>query len=311
MQLLTSCPICASQDFRQVYSGRTSRNPEDPKRWEFARCSACGHGFLNPQPQWDELGAYYNAGYQPYESSHRVAEDAESTARKAKAEGSYRHVAVRPGLRILDVGAGGGSFLAVTKALGAEVRGVEPSPVGARVIRDQGLDVFEGTLEEYAATGPPDRYDLITFSHVVEHLPDPTATLTLAATLLAPGGMIWAAVPNGACRSARVLKWRWHSTDLPLHLHHFSPQSMRVTAENAGLALRSLRTYSLPSGVRTSVLAEWRRRWKVPPRFGKLLLSQRSLDRRAARMDRATAGEAILTEFGRPTTGEVPPQDVT
>ena len=112
------------------------------------------------------------------------------------------------------------------------------------------------------------------------------------------------AVPNGACRSARRLEWRWHSTDLPLHLQHFSPQSMRVAAERAGLLVRSLQTYSLPAAVRASILSEWRFRWGVPRRIGCTLLSEKFVDRYAARLDRGLAGEAILAEFGLASLGE-------
>ncbi|MEX2212562.1 MAG: methyltransferase domain-containing protein [Phycisphaeraceae bacterium] len=299
MQKLSACPICKSQALQQVYVGRTTRNPADPKRWTFARCSTCDHGFLNPQPQWDELGDYYHSGYQSYDVNHGLSEDLESTVRSARAAGIYRHVSVRPGLRILDVGSGGGSFLAVTKALGAQVRGVEPSPVAARRAREWELDVFEGSLEAYVASGNRDLFDLITFSHVVEHLPDPISTLALAATLLAQGGTIWVAVPNGACGAARRLQWRWHSSDLPVHLQHFSIPSMSLAAENAGLLIHNIQTYSLPAALRSSVLAEWRFRWKVPRRIGSALLSRRSVERRAARLDRDAAGEAILAQFQR------------
>ncbi|OJW17841.1 MAG: hypothetical protein BGO49_30570 [Planctomycetales bacterium 71-10] len=300
MQLLANCPICGSQACRHVYSGRTTRNPDDPSRWDFWRCSTCDHGFLNPQPGWDELDKYYSSNYSAYGKSHGIADSMDATIREARASGVYRHVPIRPGLRILDVGAGGGSFLTVAKALGAHVRGVEPSPFGAQTCRDNGIDVFEGTLEQYAGGGAEDRYDLITFSHVVEHLPDPVATLKLAATLLDVGGYIWLAVPNGACRLARRLEWRWHSTDLPLHLHHFSPRSMRVMSERAGLPLRDLRTFSFPPAVRASILLEWRYLWKVPRRLSGALLTQRFVERQAARMDENEAGEAILAEFAQP-----------
>ncbi len=294
---LSSCPMCGSSAWRNSYIGKTTRNPDDPSRWIVAQCSACDHGFLNPQPTWDKLNQYYNANYQPYDASHGLTESLESTVAKAESTGVYNHVAIRPGLRILDVGAGGGSFLTVAKTLGAHTMGVEPSTFGVRAARANGLDIFEGTLEQYVASGVNERFDLITFSHVIEHLPDPIGTLTLAASLLADGGRIWLAVPNAACHSARRLQWRWHSADLPIHLHHFSPQSMRVAAEKAGLSLHSLNTYSLPAAVRSSLLLEWRHRWMVPQKVGSAVLSTTFIEQRASRMDKDGVGEAILAEF--------------
>lgn len=297
MRDLSICPICGSREWSNSYTGQTTRNPDDPGRWQVAQCSTCDHGFLNPQPTWDELDQYYNANYQPYDSTHGLTESLESTVSKARSSGTYNHVAIRPNLRILDVGAGGGAFLTVAKAMGAHAVGVEPSSFGVRAARAKGLDVFEGTLEQYVASGVRERFDLITFSHVIEHLPDPIGTLALAATLLTDGGRIWLAVPNAACHSARRLQWRWHSADLPIHLHHFSPQSMRVAAEKAGLALHSLNTYSLPAAVRSSVLLEWRHRWMVPQKVAAPFLSQTFINQKAVRMDADCVGEAILAEF--------------
>jgi SAM-dependent methyltransferase len=262
-----------------------------------ARCSQCQHGFLNPQPQWDELSDYYHSNYSPYQSSHGLADEFDRTVQNARRSGSYRHVEISPGLRVLDIGCGGGSFLAVARALGGIVRGVEPSSFGVRAAREQGLEVFEGTLEDFARDAKQGTFDLITFSHVVEHLCDPIATLSLAKTLLATNGKIWVAVPNGSCYYARSLTWRWHSSDLPLHLHHFSPESMRITAFRAGLSLDSLRTYSLPKAVKGSILQELRYRWKIPRRLAQVCLSQQRIERKAAEMDQRILGEAILAEF--------------
>lgn len=305
MRQLSRCPICGSDRWQRIYSGRTTRRPVDVKRWHLARCSACDHGFLNPQPSFDDLADYYHSDYNPYDPSHGLADSLEATIARARSQGGYRHVSIRPNMTILDVGAGGGSFLQVAKALGANVTGVEPSPFGVRAARARGLDVFEGTLDQYVATSPA-RFELITFSHVVEHLTEPAVDIALAAKLLAPGGRIWIAVPNGACRSARQLGWRWHSTDLPLHLHHFSPGSMRLLAEQAGVMLANLYTFSLPKAVRGSILQEWRQRWKVPRRLGNAILSQAFVDRKAARMDAKGAGEAIVAEFvaSQPLSGQ-------
>ena len=299
MQRIARCPIGDSGSCKPVYVGRTTRKPLDPARWGVSRCPDCDHGFLNPRPSWEELANYYHSGYGAYESSYGMSASLEATIANAKAYGMYRHVGIYPGQAILDVGAGGGSFLRVAMSLGADAVGVEPSKFGAQSARDLGLDVFEGTLEQYVSAGATKRFDLITFSHVVEHLPDPIATIALAAGLLKPRGRVWIAVPNGACRAARRLGWRWHSTDLPLHLHHFCPESIRVLAERSGVVLQKVSTFSLPKAVFQSTLLELRHRWFVPKRIGSLVLSQRIVEQRAAEMDAEDRGEAILAEFGR------------
>ncbi len=297
MRRLTECPICDASEIRFNYRGQTTRSPLDPKHWDVYRCDVCDHGFISPQPEWSELADYYHEHYQAYGPSHGLVEDFGDIVHKARGCGEYRHVSISPGLRILDVGCGGGSFLTVARALEASVRGIEPSSFGAKTARGHGLDVFEGTLEGYIATAPTERYDLITFSHVIEHLANPITTLVHAASLLDTDGMIWFSIPNGACRSARVLKWRWHSTDLPLHLHHFSLKSAKIAVEKAGLSVRNLGTYSMPAAVRESMLLEMRYRWGIPRSLSKRLLPDQFAERHASKMDQKKVGEAILGEF--------------
>ncbi len=300
MNQLQACPLCGTESFQHAYSGRTTRNPDDPKRWELVRCLDCDHGFLNPQPQWDELAEYYHSAYPPYDPNHGVTEDFEAVAASARETGTYRHVSIRPGLRILDVGCGGGSFLAVAQKMGAEVQGVEPSEVAAERARQLGLNVTTGTLETFAETNPDARYDMITFSHVVEHLTDPVHTLKVAASLLNKEGMVWVAVPNGACGFARRLGWRWYSTDLPLHLQHFSITSMKTTAERAGLKVETIYTYSLPAAVRMSMLVEWKQQFRIPQRISRAIWTEQRAEKLAKKLDQESAGEAILVEMTKP-----------
>jgi hypothetical protein len=109
--------------------------------------------------------------------------------------------------------------------------------------------------------------------------------------------MVWLSVPNGACNAAQQLGWRWHSTDLPIHLHHFSLQSMKIAAERAGLKPGRIYTYSLPSSVRGSMLSALRTRWMIPARIATAFLSDARVERRAADLDAHAAGEAIIAEL--------------
>lgn len=79
MRQLESCPACGSRSFRRAYSGRATRRPDDPKCWQLSRCTECDHGFLNPQPQWDEQADYYNADYDPYDPSSGLTDDFDAT----------------------------------------------------------------------------------------------------------------------------------------------------------------------------------------------------------------------------------------
>ena len=74
--------------------------------------------------------------------------------------------------------------------LGVVVEGVEPSEFGAAQARKQGFRIFQGTLESYAAENQSIEFDLITSTHVVEHLAKPVETLSAMKNLLAARGLV-------------------------------------------------------------------------------------------------------------------------
>jgi len=272
----------------------------DARQWNVDRCETCSHGFMNPQPSWDDLAAYYSDDYGPYDPAHGAVISDDEVVAEARRSGEFRHLKIAPGDRILDVGCGAGFFLRIAARLGAIVQGVEPSEVGAERARASGLTVFTGGLEDYAAKYAGKPFDIITANHVLEHVPDPVATLSVIKSLLAPGGFVWIAVPNADCRFNRILKGKWHSTDLPYHVMQFVPRSLALAGKRAGLEVQSLTTYSLPQGIATSIRQVLRARFLIPMR---LLLRLGFLEsyfapRVARRLDSECRGEAILVRFG-------------
>lgn len=251
---------------------------------------------MNPQPSWTELAKYYNAEYEAYDSDHGQQINEDADVENARCAGGYRHIKVVPGARILDVGSGGGLFLRVVSRLGAIAKGVEPSSIAADQSQRAGLDVFNGTLEQFSET-TTERFDIITANHVVEHVPSPIETLTAMRKLLAPGGLILISVPNGAYPINQATKGRWHSTDLPYHLMQFTPSSMALAGTRAGLSVQQQRTESLPFAVAASIGLYLRHRWLVPRRLRPEPLIWWAATWYGARQDSRNNGEAIITEF--------------
>ena len=97
---------------------------------------------------------------------------------------------------VLEVGCHTGYFgRAIKKKYGATVWGIEPNKKTARIAAE-GLDrVFEAYFDE--TLDLPDQYfDVITFTDVLEHMPDPWAALKIASTKLSKGGIVLISVPN-------------------------------------------------------------------------------------------------------------------
>lgn len=299
MKTLTRCPVCGSDRIRHDYTAPTTRGM-DETAWRVDACDACSLGFMNPQPSWEELAPYYSATYSPYEASHGGDAEDDRTVERARREGEFRHVKIEPGLRLLDVGCGGGYFPRIARRLGAEVQGVEPSANGAATARAAGLPVFEGTVESYAEAHPEAKFDLITANHVLEHVPEPVETLRVMGRLLAPGGTVWIGVPNAACAFSRAMPGRWHSVDLPYHLMQFTPESLALAGREAGLEVVGRETYSYPPSTGASIRQLLRRKYKVPARLTMRIgaIDSRLAPRVGRRYDAKGLGEAILIRYG-------------
>jgi SAM-dependent methyltransferase len=291
------CPICGSGETRFAFNGFTNRDPSDRKVWPVYECVKCGHAWIHPQPSAEELSHYYSASYEAYDEKHGAVAGDTEVIEKAWADGEFRHIPIPAGKRVLDFGCGGGYFLNICRQLGATVEGIELSPHGAALTRKQGISVFQGTIEQFLAARGDQRFDVITSFHVLEHVPDPVATLEGLSSLLTSDGTMTIAVPNATSVSARRVRTEWHSTDLPFHIHQFSPSSLRAAAERAGLRIRELRTTSIPGATAASFQLFLRRRFLIPWKVSRYLPLKLIGRRMARRHDSRNGGEAILACF--------------
>ena len=97
------------------------------------------------------------------------------------------------GLRLLDIGCGGGLLCEPMARLGADVTGVDAGgsniPVAQTHAAQSGLmiDYRHSSAEDLADAG--ERFDVVLNMEVIEHVADPLAYLTACATLLRPGGL--------------------------------------------------------------------------------------------------------------------------
>jgi SAM-dependent methyltransferase len=165
------------------------------------------------------------------------------------------------GSRLLDVGSGHGWFLDVANRAGASASGIEPDAQMVEVARARGLDVRAGFFpQDLPAT---DRFDIIAFNDVLEHIPDARSTLEACHRLLSPDGLLAINVPNAdgiGFRTARLLRRvgvagpydRFWQVGLPSpHVHYFTGRGIEILLERCGF--RVLSHERLPSVSRTGL----------------------------------------------------------
>jgi SAM-dependent methyltransferase len=195
-------------------------------------------------------------------------------------------------LRILDIGCGSGDNAALLRDRlpGCEVDGITHSQPEADIARKHLRDCWvfdiEGEIPDLVRSNT---YDVLIFSHVLEHLRDPAAVLFAFSRLLAPDGTLFIAVPN-------ILSWRMRAKFLKgdfaytetgtldvTHLRFFTFRTADrfLLAQSSDLVVRSksadgsfplwwLRRYVLPAPA-SSWIDSWAcRRW--PNLFGDQVL---------------------------------------
>jgi len=88
---------------------------------------------------------------------------------------------------------------------------------------------------------PQQHFDAITMWHVLEHVHQLHEYLDQVMLLLKDSGKFLVAVPNYTSFDASHYQANWAAYDVPRHLHHFSPQSMRLLVAKHGMKLTSIK----------------------------------------------------------------------
>jgi SAM-dependent methyltransferase len=215
-------------------------------------CFACGFRHALPLPDPAALEEEYRQNYYAEEKPTFIAHAGEdqdwfALAQVDRLDAFERRLGAGR-RRLLDIGCGPGFFLKTAIARGWQAHGIEPSRQASAHARTLGATVTEGFFN--AGTAPSlGRFDVVNLTNVLEHVPDAAQTLTRAAALLAPGGVLCVGVPNDfsplqiAARGAAELDEWWLAP--PHHLNYFDFESLEGAVTRLGLTLAA-RTTSFP-----------------------------------------------------------------
>lgn len=149
------------------------------------------------------------------------------------------------GLRILDIGCGGGLLSEPMARLGAEVVGADPAerniPVARLHAEQMGLEIDYRVTTAEAMAEAGESFDAVLNMEVVEHVPDPQAFLDACAALVRPGGLMIISTINRNPKSwlvaivgaERIMRW------LPKGTHDWArfvtPDELTAMLGRAGL----------------------------------------------------------------------------
>ena len=150
------------------------------------------------------------------------------------------------GARLLDVGSGPGFLLDAARAEGFQPEGIEPDANTVAAAAARGAPVRHGYFPD--ALEPGERFDVIVFNDVIEHIPDLAAALKACADHLTPGGLLCLNCPDRRglfFRTADLLDRlglggaydRLWQRDMPSpHIWYFTPEGLTRAAARHGFA---------------------------------------------------------------------------
>lgn len=234
-----SCPVCGLRDAREWLRGPDRLHGRD-EEYALVRCPACSLVWLSNPPEPAEMHLHYTDAY------HKMISAA---GRDPQAHWGFRNQAVaqhKQSGALLDLGCSSGSFLEFMRSESWKLYGIEMSPEVARVAEERSkAQVFVGDIID--APFPRESFDVVTCFDVLEHLYEPRRVMARVGEWLKQGGIFYVLVPNVDSAEARVFGSYWHGLELPRHLFHYSPASLKFLADSAGLHEVSLETRRNPA----------------------------------------------------------------
>lgn len=211
-------------------------------------CPECTLLFLSPLPSEAQLLAHYESVSDFGDPVYRDENNVKRILRfYSDRLGALLHLLPSPlprgELAILEVGAGLAWLSRAAKQRLPHSRTVATDVAGSVVEECVWVDHY--FIEDVITGRSVDRlgpFDVISLTHVIEHLPEPVDMIERLSGLLAPGGIIFVTAPH------RPVGWRpgdsirvfreWSYNHTPAHLQYFNNKSYARLAEAVGLDLR-------------------------------------------------------------------------
>lgn len=271
LEAVPECPLCGGGSGRELWHGEMTDRVFGiaPGAWSLYRCLGCGSGWLDPRPDEASLPRAYAGYFTHDEIRERVIVRRRGVLRRwihdalngymnhrygtrrpnawvagrwlawlmpplrAAVDATCRHLPPAPrGGRLLDVGCGNGAFLRLAREMGWQVTGLDFDPDAVARAQSSGFEAVCGGVEALDAVSGD--YDVITLSHVIEHVRDPNDTLVRLHRLLKPGGTLWLETPNLDSLGHLLYGRNWRGLESPRHMVLFNQSSLRSALSKAG-----------------------------------------------------------------------------
>ena len=241
------CPICENPDTLPCYQMEDRFFEATGGEFTLHRCPSCGLLFLEEGSVKQQLKSFYPPGY--WWSEQGPCGKLERRYREWMISSDQLRFVSRvlqpvAGLKLLDIGCGSGTFVAMARRAGVDAAGLELSREAVAIAEKEVPGaVMEGSEEKILEHGQV--YDVVTLFHSLEHMTEPFHFLKKLHRILKPEGSLIVQVPNAGSMQARVFGSRWYGLDCPRHLYNYTSLALLHLLGRAGYRIRAVRHFSL------------------------------------------------------------------
>ncbi len=237
-----NCPLCGSANIRHYLLAKD--NTVTQQQFPIWQCLDCTGMFTQDVPDEQNIGRYYRSD--AYISHTNTKEGLINSlyhrVRNITLEQKRKTIFSVTGQRngsLLDIGAGVGAFAHHMQQSGWDVTALEPDATA----RNNAKLEFGISLQDPSKLFqlPPSSFDAITMWHVLEHVHRLHEYIEQCRLLLKPKGALIIAVPNFTSKDAQHYQQHWAAYDVPRHLYHFSPDSMKKLMLKHGMRVEKMK----------------------------------------------------------------------
>lgn len=215
---------CNRNNYKEILSG-----VHNNREFQIIKCQKCGLSRTWPIFENENaIGKFYNEQEDYQERLNQLELWQSFGQRILKILKKYKNFG-----DLLDIGCNIGIFTDLARKNSYNAYGIDLS---SKAI-EMGKKEFHlenrltiGKLEEI--NFPSNKFDIVTYLHVLEHIPDLNAELAKAYKVLKPRGIILIETPNFNSIWRKVLRARWYPLAPHQHIWQFEPQSLKKILEN-------------------------------------------------------------------------------
>ncbi len=243
------CRICSSDQVKSTFSVNDKMFSGTGK-FDYFECGNCGTLQISEIPK--NMSSFYPTNYYSLQSNLKWSEKlinrfrdyifyynfpkslAEKWSVKIPNLALEAFLKIKPtkSLKILDVGCGEGKFLKSIFGLGFKnIVGIEPFALKEQ---EKSFPILKKTLTEIS-----EKFDIITFNHVLEHVENVHETLNKCHEILNDKGKIIIRIPVKDSTAFEKYGENWVQWDAPRHFHLLTKKAIQILAEKTHFVIEN------------------------------------------------------------------------